>query len=392
MSIGMAVIMKPTYACNACCDYCSIHKMGEYFKPMNREDYSLLHIKLAEYLKPRLKDDEKAFVTFYWLGGEPLMMSNSFYDDIDKISRKSTLSKIAFISHAMQSNLTILAKKDRKSALNLLKNFPHRKNKSRGNYHISSSIDPVSDARKMKDKTSYDKSFLKAINFLKRDGASYSVVYTVHKGSIGHEREIYYYIKNLGCSGFNINAICDYDGKFENELDMTPQEYGIFMIKMWDIWEQDRYKVNITPFISWKILMERGDSSELRCFNDGKCDASLCAVGPNGDIFTCDRAMQAWQKPLGNIKNNSFDEMFSKKTHQDRISYLKENQCKGCKWWNYCRGSCPYESRGEFRDEFDKSYWCEAYKMFFEYIHRDIDKKSNQKPKIKLKVLEKTCS
>ena len=118
---GMAVIMKPTYACNACCDYCSIYKMGDMFKPMSKQMYSLLNQKLYEYYKPKLKEGERANTTFYWLGGEPLMISDKFYDFVAKESKDSNLAKVSNISHTMQSNITILAYKDKKGAINLLK-------------------------------------------------------------------------------------------------------------------------------------------------------------------------------------------------------------------------------------------------------------------------------
>jgi len=374
MSKGMAVIVKPTYACNAACDYCEVYKWGDLFKPMDKETFALLEKKLNEHFKKITKD--KAHITFYWLGGEPLMMSDEFYGDVLDITKNSSMQ----ISHAMQSNLIPYAKKDFKNLKELLTNFRKVKNKDKpqkDKFVFSTSADPVSDARKLKNGKSYDEAFLKSIFQLKKDGAGYAAVYTVHSGSIGREKEIYHYFKNLGFNGININAMCDYAGKFsDEEFGMSVKDYGTFMIEMWKVWARDDYKLNITPFNSWKKLRDTGSEDELRCYNDGKCDASLCAVGPNGDVFTCDRAMQAKQLPLGSIKKDSFDEMFKKKIHKKRVSYLKENDCKGCAWWSYCKGSCPYESRGEYEGRFEKSYWCESYKMLFEYINHDKATKS----------------
>ena len=354
MSLGMTVILKPTYACDAACEYCEVHKWGSLFAPMEIKTYDLLKQKIKNFFK------DKATIKFYWLGGEPLMAGDDFYAKVLESDLKDN-SDVKYL-HAIQSNLISYHKKEFKNLKKLLQ-------KDDGTIFFSTSADPVSSARKLKNGKSYDKEFLKSIFKLKKEKAGYSAVYTVHAGSLKKAKEIYFYFKNLNFKGININAMCDYAGNFsEKDFDMTPKEYGEFLCDMWDIWKEDKYKLNITPFNSWKRLRDTGKEDQLRCHNDGKCDKSLCAVGPNGDVFTCDRAMQAKQKPLGNIKENDFDEMFEKKYHQKRIKYLKENDCKDCKWWNYCKGGCPYESRGEYIGIFEKSFWCEGYKMLFDHI------------------------
>ena len=72
---GMAVVVKPTYACDAACTYCEVHKWGNLFKPMKKETFELLNSRLEEYFE----SDKNAQVTFYWLGGEPLMAGDEFY-------------------------------------------------------------------------------------------------------------------------------------------------------------------------------------------------------------------------------------------------------------------------------------------------------------------------
>ncbi len=370
---GMAVIVKPTYACDAACSYCEVHKWGSLFKPMTKETFLQLNKKLEEHF-----ETNDAKVTFYWLGGEPLMAGDEFFGEVKEISYNSSLQ----ISHAIQSNLISFSKKEFTNLKSLLKEFAksNSKTKDKKSYTISTSVDPVSDARVLKNGKDYNKAFLKSIFKLKKEGASYGAVYTVHSGSLGKEKEIYYYFKNLEFKAFNLNAMCDYSGRFqERDFGMTPKDYGKFMINLWDLWERDNYKIRIMPFTTWKTLRDTGSQKELRCFNDGVCNKNLCAVGPNGAVFACDRAMQAKQEPLGNIQKDSFEKMFEKKYHEKRISYIKNHDCKGCKWWDYCKGSCPYESREEFEGSFGKSFWCEGYKMLFEHINAKKEEVRNEK-------------
>ena len=362
--MGMAVIIKPTYACNASCEYCQVHKLGAFFKPMSKETFSLIEKKLDLFFKS-LSKTKKAKITFYWLGGEPTLMSEDFFENVYEVTKNSEQN----ITHKIQTNLTLFHKKELKNLKRVLRDFSGESLKS---YAISTSIDPVSGARVLKNQKSYDKEFFKSLIHIKKEGATYHAVYTVHKDSLHKEKIIYYFFKRLGFSGFNLNAICDYESGFRDEkkIGMTPREYGEFLIRMWDVWERDDFSMYIIPFYSWKLLRDKKDSSKLRCFNNGRCNSTLCAIGPNGDLFTCDRAMQAKQAPLGNILKDDIKKMFEKKVHVDRVRYLKENDCAGCKWWEYCKGSCPYESRAEYEGGFGKSYWCEGYKMLFEHIHK----------------------
>ena len=369
MNPYISVIIKPTYACNADCSYCEVHKLGKYFKPMSIDTYELLHQRLYEYfIDYTNKTKNKVTVTFHWLGGEPLLMGDDFYKEVYRVSKNSSLSKIADFIHTFQSNLTLFANKDFKYVKKLLVDFAQAE-EADGSFFISTSADPVSDARTLKNKESYEKVFLEALYKVKNENGKYGAVYTIHSGSVGKEREIYYFFKNLDFKAINLNAVSDYQTKFNPDtLKMTPKEFGQCLKNFWKVWEEDDYGLNITPFISWKRLKDFGDSSELRCFNDGLCNKNLFAIGPNGDIFVSDRAIQSRQKPIGNLKSDNLKEVLKKRYHQDRILYIKEHQCKGCSWWEYCKGSCPYESIGEFENRFDKSYWCEGYKMLFEYI------------------------
>jgi len=245
MSVGLSLIMQPTFACNAACDYCSIHKLGDVVKPMSKDTFSELTYSLDSFFKTK---GGKSAVAFFWLGGEPLMMSDSFYSHVEHESKHSTLAKNTKMFHNLQSNLTTLAKKDAPAMKRLLKNFS--KHPQDGRYHVSTSFDPVSDARVMKSTESYNELFMKGFFHLKEDNASLTAVYTVHKGSIGKAKEIYTFFKNLGVEGFNINAMSDYQGEFtEDNLEMNTDDYGEFLIDMWRVWQEDNYALRITPFV-----------------------------------------------------------------------------------------------------------------------------------------------
>jgi len=49
-----------------------------------------------------------------------------------------------------------------------------------------------------------------------------------------------------------------------------------------------------------------------------------------------------------------------------RANLLLQTDCKGCKWFKYCRGGCPGDAI-DF-DWRNKTYWCEVWKMLFEKL------------------------
>jgi uncharacterized protein len=366
MAAGLSIIIKPTYACNAACDYCSVHKLGEFIKPMSKETFDQLGERLKEFFADK---GEGSGMTFYWLGGEPLVMPNAFYEYVYEQTAEGGWENDFSIEHTFQSNLILFKKKDNSAAKKLMETIAPDPTHD-WKYQISSSYDPVSDARKLKNGESYEKEFLRTYFEMKKEGAKIGLIQVVHSGVVGKAEQIYNFYKNIKTSGININAMVDFQGEFSpDDLEMLPKDFGEFMIDMWRRWKEDKYSLSIVPFESWRLLRDHGNSALLRCHNDGVCSGNLFAVGPDGDVFHCDRSMQAYEEPLGNIAKDSFEKMGEMKTNRERIEHIKANQCAGCEWWEYCKGGCPYESKGQYKGYYDKSHWCESYKMLFEYIN-----------------------
>jgi radical SAM protein with 4Fe4S-binding SPASM domain len=369
MTAGLALIMHSTYACDAACDYCSVHKRGSEVKAMDERVFDQVAYRMEEFFSDKEIGSD---VQLYWLGGEAILLPDSFYEYVDERLTNSPMSQKVLIRHQLQSNLLRFGKKDLNGIKNLLqrnkdKNVPWK-------YEVSTSFDPVSNVRKMKSGESYDKLFLQALHRIRKEKGKVGVIYTVHSGSIGKAAGIYNYFKNIGFVAFALNSVMDFKGEFsEKDLQMTPRDYGQFLIDMWKRWVEDDYKMGITPFESWKKIVDEDDESLLRCQNDGVCSGHMFSIGPQGSISHCNFADQASEKPMGDIYKESFTDLLevSRENNRQRVEHIYNNQCKGCQWWRFCRGGCPYEAKGHYQGEYDKSHWCESYKMIFEYINQE---------------------
>lgn len=356
-------IMKPTYSCNAACSYCSVYKKGATSTAMTTKIFDKLIARVDEEFEG--VDFSQSSATFIWLGGEPLLMSNEFYENVyDKTMKNSREQPLKF-KHSMQTNLTLY--NSNKSTV--LKKLLGGKD---GSFSLGSSYDPVSDERVLVGPKSYKKEFLSAYFQLKKDNGKLGCIYVVHKGALGHEKDIYSFFKNLGVQSFSVNSMSDFTGNYDSEVfGLSPKEQGEFFINMWKIWKEDDYALRISPFFGWKHLRDTNEEKHLRCHNVENCSKNLFGLGPDGSVYECDRNMQAEELPLGNIYSDSFADIQKKKIFHKRHPVLKESDCEGCKWWSYCKGGCPFETKAYYQGEIGKTYWCESYKMLFEYINNE---------------------
>lgn len=380
-------IMKPTYSCNAACSYCSVYKKGATSTAMTTEIFDDLKSRIDKEFED--VDLSQSSATFIWLGGEPLLMSNKFFEHVyDKTMVHSQKHYLKY-KHNMQTNLTLY--NSEKGAV--IKKLLSGKD---GSFSLGSSYDPVSDERVLVGPKSYKKEFLKSYFQLKKDNGRLGCIYVVHKGALGYEQDIYRFFKNLGIQSFSVNSMSDFTGKYDEEVfGLTPKEQGEFFINMWKIWQEDNYALNISPFIGWKHLRDKGEEKHLRCHNVENCSKNLFGVGPDGSIYECDRNMQAEEAPLGSIYTDSFADLQKKKIFHKRHSVLKEVDCAGCEYWSYCKGGCPFETKAYYEGEIGKTYWCESYKMLFNYINHEAPKDETPKKEEKKRVSScsaKVCS
>ena len=85
-------------------------------------------------------------------------------------------------------------------------------------------------------------------------------------------------------------------------------------------------------------------------------------VEANGDIYPCDFYCKE-EYNLGNIaEENPFGESEKRKKFVDESLIIHE-KCKGCKYYNLCRGGC----RRDRINSLSENKYCKAYYNFFEY-------------------------
>lgn len=345
----ISVVVKPTRRCNGECVYCSSHKQHES-PDMTGEVLDNMFNKVFAYARIAGVDR----ISFLWHGGEPLLMGKAFFEEAFK---RCQAQKDFQIRHMLQSNL--LAMDTRWVAL--FRKF---------HVNISSSVDPVDGNRlyrngKMQYPDWFDK-FVMAVS----NGLKVGVVFTVTASHLSMAGNLYAFFKNLQSLspkpvGVKLNPIYP-SGKAADDgftLNITPKQFGEFLVKMWQHWNADRQPFPISPFHEW-----RSRHNNLSCEFSGRCHESFLSVDGEGFVYQCGRFLDKGGS-LGNLLEDNLEQIVQNPKRMRlyrREEHLVSGSCAGCKIWRYCRGGCPYFAELYYADPLKASPMCEAQKIFFQ--------------------------
>jgi len=352
----MVLTIKHNLYCNARCDYCNVPEIGRFLKTMSDETIQEIVKKSEEFIqKSQIKH-----ITVVFHGGEPLLAPDSFFKKVYESFEKSTILKDVDIKFTIQTNLTMYHEKEWPYLKKLLGHKPL----------VGTSYDPLSGARKLANKQSYEEAFLKSYFKLLKENGTVNFIYPVTKEAFGREKEVYNFYKNLGVKSLTIKPVLDYDGYMDEEL-YSAKEYGEFLQRFYELWVEDDYGICIEPFNGWTLKHKTGSEEQLSCYFSGKCSNKMFLVLPNGDLFECCEFTRMREKPVGNIHTHSLYDMHQNRTKKIESYYqvMKKDACSECKWWDYCHGYCPVKTHGE--STYEKHYFCESYLDFFENIFKE---------------------
>jgi len=284
-----------------------------------------------------------------WHGGEPMIMGGPFYRAVMDLERKYLPDKK--ISHAMQSNVCLYKGEIRDVVLDLL-----------SDRSIGACLDPFHPTRMLPSGTDYYDQSVEGCLKLMNDGFAVNMIYVTHKRSLEVVEEVYYFFKNLGVRNILFHPLEEFEGQ---DYNLTPEEWGQFLTKLWQVWEQDDFRLTIFPLSDWRDRIVYGEPV-------GSCEHGLpreshvhLVISPQGDLYPCHRFQDKDIFRIGNIASISLEEVVRHEwTHllTDRKKNLCEN-CLTCEFVPLCRAGCvaTQEKNG-------KTIWCRGLKEFFGFL------------------------
>jgi uncharacterized protein len=351
------VILKATEECNSRCVYCDVvRKESRKHTAMSLEVLELFFYRANEFLAERPSE----ILNVIWHGGEPLLLSPSYYEEAYKFQEKYCADTSIRIKHGIQSNLTTLT---REHLVPL---------KKMGITCIGTSYDPVPNIRgigKSIDSQKYNARFMEAIRLLDEEKLGWGIIYVVTKQSLLNPIGILHFLSNLSPNGsFMMNPVLVY-GKGLDDIKITPTEYVDFLGEIFPIWWKHRNIMGrVDPFFSI-VRNLTDDCKSLICSDSGKCANTHIDLMPDGRASHCGRSADWGLLSYGSIIERSLSDILSdpqRKVLSDRDAVLQETECKGCRFWDICHGGCPLDGWAASGNLQGKSEWCFAKKGFIE--------------------------
>lgn len=368
------IMAKPAgAACNLRCKYCYYLEKGKYYR--KSESHIMDGDSLELFIRDYIASQPTQNIVFNWHGGEALLRPLSFYEKIMELEMKYGAGRD--ISNTIQTNGTLI--NDEWSSF--FKKY---------NWLVGVSID---GPRHLHDKYRYnikrESSFdavMNGIDSLNRHFVDWNILATVNASNADYPEETYNFLKNLGTPFIQFTPVVERikcDGMLASQLDataqladfsVTPEKWGIFMCKVFDIWvKTDVGNIYVQLFDA--TLANRMGLMSPVCTMARDCGDAL-AVEYNGDVYSCDHFVFPRYK-LGNMHRDPLWKMAISE-EQKKFGSRKYNslpkECLKCPHLWGCHGECP---RNRFVKTSEKgknlNYLCEGYKKFFEHVTPAMD-------------------
>lgn len=348
-----SLLIKPVSAlCNLDCEYCFyLDRAADPYKdlPARRMTLETLE-RLADsylfYSYPRS--------SFIFQGGEPTLAGLPFFEKLIEFQKRYGRPGQS-VSNALQTNGMMLDEK----WCEFLREY---------NWFVGLSLDgpeAVNDLyRYNKEGKGTAARVLQSLELLRKHNVEFNVLCVLSPANVGRAAEVYRFFRDAGVTHLQFIPAAEFD-KSGNPLpfSITSEQYGRFLIELFEVWWPDRRKLHIRFFDN--IAESLAGEKPSTCTMHETCD-SYAVVEYNGDVFPCDFFVETGWK-LGNITVDSWSEI-ARRSRRFQFASKKtlfHPECQACEYQSICHGGCPKfraGPRGKFED---LDYFCGAYKTIY---------------------------
>ena len=348
-------------ACNLDCEYCYYLKKTELY-PASK-NFQMNEETLEKYIKQYIKSQPGPRVNFGWQGGEPSLRGLNFFKKAVELQKKYAPEGWK-IENSLQTNAVLI---DERWAKFLKEN----------NFLVGVSLDGPAELhnryRKDKNNKGTHQQVLSGIEKLKKYDVEYNILAAVNDVNSQKPVEVYQFFKSIGADFIQFIPIVEQEGNSITSHSVNPEEYGKFLISIFNEWINDLGDIYVQIFEE-AVSAWSGFGANLCVF------AEECGNAPvlehNGDLYSCDHFVDSEHK-LGNINKRSILEMMNSDQQQKFGRAKKENlhkKCFECDYLFICNGGCPKNRIVDTGNRYKINYLCKGYKLFFSYIEPFMEK------------------
>jgi uncharacterized protein len=341
------LLLVPSLACPASCGYCFGPHQG-------KARMSLETVEAVVRWQSSQGNDRPLDITFH--GGEPLVAGAEFYRAALPLLRQGLAPRR--VRFSMQSNLWLLTPE-------LCSIFREH------GVALGTSLDgpeTINDAQRGRG---YFKRTMEHIDLARKHGLNIGCICTFTAQSAPKAGEVFDFFVREGLS-FTMHAAAPslrYPGA--NPWVLSPEAYGALMVEMLDRYlpNLEKIRIDTLDFLCRSVSERHGKVCTF-----GDCLGGYLAVGPDGDIYPCQRFCGMQEYGMGSLQDASSQQALAASPvwHllEDRERRITE-ECSGCHYLDLCRGGCPYNAlaaNGSYFEHTLRDPYCTAYQRIFDHI------------------------
>ncbi len=358
---ALSLLIKPASGnCNMRCRYCFYADELD-----NREirSYGKMSVDTMHTIVDKAMEYGDYECTIAFQGGEPTLAGLDFYRDLVAYVTAHENPKKLKIHYALQTNGYLI---NEEWAAFLGENH----------FLVGVSLDGLKEIHDRyrldaAGKGTYQR-VISAIRLLEKHHVEYNVLTVVTAATARNGQKIYNYFKKNHFAYQQYIECLDPIGEEpgQHEYSLTPEKYGEFLKSMFDAWYLDmRSGTYVYNRYFENLMMIMAGQQPESCNMRGVCGKQW-VFEADGSVYPCDfYALDQWR--LGNIQENSFEEMDEKRDELGFIQWSMQQQedCRKCRWFGLCRNGCRRNREPVTADSTNRNYFCKSYQMFFEYAY-----------------------
>jgi uncharacterized protein len=347
-----SVQLKPVgNTCNLRCSYC--------YAKSHLASEKLMSKKILETTIRKIIEQDYAYPTFSWHGGEPTLIGYELFEYAMQLMNKYKRNGQT-VYNLIQTNATKINPK-------LAELF------KKNNFGVSVSLDGPENIhglnrRFINGKNSFAE-ILKGVNILKEYEIEPSVICTVSKSNLPYATETFDFLVSQVFKKIKYSPVFD---SVTDNFSITSEEWFEYLKKVFYRWfeigDQEIQVRDLDEVIVWL------SNTSLNLCSSNKTCLNWISVNPSGEIYPCEYLKNQYK--YGNIVDTELDTIvtLSQFVKFYKIFTSNPTKCQNCEFLQLCGNGCPTTRLINGRISSGGVYaFCEQRKKLFFEIKKAFD-------------------
>lgn len=329
---GFTVLIEPTSACNLGCYYC--------YKGTDKHPVRMTVAMATGIIDSVLAENARrgAPTLFVWHGGEPTLAGARFFREV--LAHSQAIKTQWPVRHTIQTNGTHLTD-------DLLEVF------ARSRVSIGVSLDgPRCHHDKVRPtlagRPTYDR-VVEGIDRARSRGIDVGILMSIGPGNVQYVGEMFEFCRARSLT-FGLNPLTRDLHAVHDGLEIDAEAYLRACIQAFDLWfEQGESPIQVNPgYGIVRHILSRGRLSD--CALSGNCQDFFLSVGPEGDVYPCNRFYGATDFRFGSLRTESLTTILESPVRAPLCARSAESieACGRCDIRAFCNGGCMHHALAHY--------------------------------------------